>query len=62
MHQPIFNFSCRKVGGIWFFKLGRLCLSFCVTRPTNEQVDANMDNYLRCTLPRTHPARPYLRR
>lgn len=28
----IFNFSNRKVGGIRFLRLGRLQLSFCVTR------------------------------
>jgi len=33
MRQPIFNASCRKVGGIWFVKLGRVNISFCVSRP-----------------------------
>lgn len=28
----MWNISARKVGGLWFFKIGRLCLSFCVTR------------------------------
>lgn len=28
----MFNISTRKVGGIRFFKIGRLCLSFCITR------------------------------
>ena len=28
----MFNFSTRRIGGLRFFKLGRLCLSFCVTR------------------------------
>jgi intein-encoded DNA endonuclease-like protein len=32
MTSHIFNFKKRKVGGIWFFKLGRLNLSFCVSR------------------------------
>jgi hypothetical protein len=27
----------RKVGGIRFFRIGRLCLSFCVTRKGVEQ-------------------------
>jgi hypothetical protein len=30
--QPLFNVSLRKVGGIWFLKLGRINLSFCVSR------------------------------
>jgi hypothetical protein len=29
---PIFNWSRRKVGGIWFVKLGRFNLSFCISR------------------------------
>jgi len=28
----MFNLSTRRIGGIRFIKLGRLCLSFCVTR------------------------------
>lgn len=32
MSHPIFNFRRRKVGGIWFVRLGRLQLSFCVCR------------------------------
>lgn len=28
----MFNISTRKVGGIRFFKFGRLCFSFCITR------------------------------
>lgn len=28
----MFNFSTRKVGGLRFVKLGRICFSFCVTR------------------------------
>jgi hypothetical protein len=27
----LFNISYRKVGGLRFLKLGRLCFSFCVT-------------------------------
>jgi hypothetical protein len=27
----MFNISTRKIGGIRFIKLGKLCLSFCVT-------------------------------
>ena len=30
--EPWFNLSARKVGGIWFFKVGRLRFSFCVAR------------------------------
>lgn len=33
MTQRIFNVSRRKVGGIWFVKLGRVNISFCVSRP-----------------------------
>ncbi|MCK1741349.1 hypothetical protein IVA80_10855 [Bradyrhizobium sp. 139] len=29
---PAFNFSRRKVGGIWFVKLGRFNVSFCISR------------------------------
>lgn len=32
MRRPVFNFSCRKVGGLRFIRIGRLCLSFCITR------------------------------
>lgn len=28
----LFNISTRKVGGLRFLKIGRLCLCFCVTR------------------------------
>ena len=28
----MFNFSTRRIGGIRFIKLGRLCFSFCLTR------------------------------
>ena len=27
-----FNVSTRRVGGLRFIKIGRLCLSFCITR------------------------------
>lgn len=30
--QRVFNVSSRKVGGIWFVKIGRLTFSFCVSR------------------------------
>ena len=33
LRQPVFNCSRRKVGGIWFVKLGRVNISFCVSRP-----------------------------
>jgi hypothetical protein len=26
------NFSARKIGGIWFLRLGKLRLSFCISR------------------------------
>jgi len=29
---PIFNVSRRKVGGIWFFRLGRISFTICVSR------------------------------
>lgn len=32
MTEPIFNLRRRKVGGIWFLRLGRLCFSFCLAR------------------------------
>lgn len=28
----MFNISTRRVGGIRFLRIGRLCLSFCITR------------------------------
>jgi hypothetical protein len=31
--QRILNVSHRKVGGIWFVKLGRINISFSVSRP-----------------------------
>lgn len=32
-HAPtIFNYSRRKVGGIWFVKLGRFNVSFSISR------------------------------
>jgi hypothetical protein len=30
--MPAFNISRRKVGGIWFLKIGRFTLAFCVSR------------------------------
>ena len=33
IRNNIFNVSRRKVGGIWFVKLGRVNISFCVSRP-----------------------------
>src|SRR5215472_10363618 len=35
--QSVFNFRRRKVGGIWFFKLGRLNVSFCISRPKRAE-------------------------
>jgi hypothetical protein len=29
---PLFNLSTRRVGGIRFVKVGRLCFSLCITR------------------------------
>lgn len=28
----MFNVSTRRIGGLRFFKIGRLCFSFCLTR------------------------------
>jgi hypothetical protein len=28
----MFNFSTRRIGGLRFIKLGRFCMSFCITR------------------------------
>ena len=30
-HQPWLHISTRRVGGLRFIKIGRLCLSFCIT-------------------------------
>ena len=37
------NFSTIKVGGIRFFKLGRWCFSFCITRAYRPLT--NQENY-----------------
>jgi hypothetical protein len=37
---PIFNITRRKVGGIWFLKLGRLNFSFCVSRSVCREREA----------------------
>lgn len=31
-HNPVFNVSTRKVGGLRFVKLGRFTFMFCVSR------------------------------
>lgn len=41
--MPVFNFSRRKVGGIWFIKIGRINLSFSVSRPAPRWSD---DEYM----------------
>jgi HlyD family secretion protein len=43
MRQPIFNASCRKIGGIWFVKLGRVNILFCVSRPKSILEVQRMD-------------------
>lgn len=37
VRNNIFNASRRKVGGIWFIKLGKINLSFCVSRQESER-------------------------
>ncbi|MCZ8103994.1 MAG: hypothetical protein O9972_39635 [Burkholderiales bacterium] len=32
MSAPLFSISTQKVGGLRFVRVGRLCLSFCLTR------------------------------
>lgn len=32
---PTFNFSTRRIGGLRFVKIGRFCVSFCVTKEYN---------------------------
>jgi hypothetical protein len=29
--MPIFNISRRKVGGLTFIRIGKLCFSYCLT-------------------------------
>lgn len=29
---PVLNYNRRKIGGIWFIRLGRFQMSFCVCR------------------------------
>ena len=36
----IFNVSHRKVGGIHFFKIGRFCFMFCLSKPKELAVVA----------------------
>ena len=47
MREPIFNVSLRKVGGIRFLKLGRVNISFCVSRPKILEVQAMSDTTYR---------------
>jgi hypothetical protein len=44
--MPIFNFSTRRVGGIRFWKLGRFCFSFCVTREYRTLAKINPQPHL----------------
>jgi hypothetical protein len=37
--EPIFNVTTFKVGGIRFVKLGRITLSFCVSRPRDLPIN-----------------------
>ncbi len=32
----MFNISLRKIGGLWFLKLGRITLMGCVSKPYPE--------------------------
>jgi len=41
--QPLFNIRRRKVGGIWFVRIGRIQLSFCLCRSFGREVVANAD-------------------
>ena len=43
MSQRAFNISLRKVGGIRFLKLGRVNISFCVSRPKSILEVQRMD-------------------
>jgi len=43
IRNNIFNVSRRKVGGIWFVKLGRVNISFCVSRPRSILEVQRMD-------------------
>lgn len=35
---PMFNVSCRKIGGIWFIRLGRIGFTFWVSREARDPV------------------------
>jgi hypothetical protein len=32
VRQPILNVSTKKVGGLRFVKVGRFCVSYCITK------------------------------
>lgn len=36
MRTHFLNVSARKIGGLWFLKLGRITLMFCVSRPDRD--------------------------
>ena len=48
--EPIFNVSARKVGGLWFLKLGRLTISWSVSRqivPVPAYIEVQRPTYPR---------------
>jgi hypothetical protein len=50
----VFNFSRRKVGGIWFYKLGRFSFSFCLCSayyPVGESPRRNVERACRDSVP-----------
>jgi len=49
MRHPIFNASTKRVGGIRFFKLGRINLSFSVSRKSEWRAVCTFDRRVKRT-------------
>jgi hypothetical protein len=46
MHEPVFNFYTRRVGGLRFVWLGRFVFSFCVRREMRDPGRAGIVNQM----------------
>lgn len=51
--EPIFNVSRRKVGGIWFLRVGRLQFMFCVCKPVAHS--RRLERDIATLVKRTYP-------
>ena len=52
--QPLFNITRRKVGGIWFIRLGRVTISISVSRTYRPLAQARRKATPRAQLLLTH--------